>query len=133
MLTRIPAAWVGIVLALAMSLLVASCSDDESDGNVQQTTPPSWIESVSPLPNSTSTANTVVEVNHAPQDPEFSIRLIVDGIDVTASAQDDNLGLITYRQLDPGPHSVTVEQTWLPDDGQDTVVVDSYTWSFETL
>lgn len=122
-----------IVLALVLALLVASCDDDNSAVNTGQTTAPSWVESVRPLPQSTSTANTVVEVNHTPQDPEFSIRLIVDGIDVTATARADTPGLITYRPLDPGPHSVTVEQTWLPDDGQDTVVVDSYTWSFETL
>jgi hypothetical protein len=122
------------VLVCLVAAVFASCGGDTGVTSTPfQANLPSWIESVRPLPESVSTANTVIEVAHSIPDTEHVIRLIVDGVDVTAAATEETAGITIYRPLEPGPHTATLERIWLPGAGQESVVLDTYTWTFETL
>lgn len=128
--TRLRVAIATIVLVPAVLI---SCGNDAGvTSTALRTTLPSWIESVRPLPDSAATANTVIEVAHRVVDPDHFIRVIVDGIDVTADTTEETAGTTIYRPLEPGPHTATVERTLLPGQGEEFVVLDSFTWTFET-
>ena len=69
-------------------------------------------------------------------DPDTEVRLIVDGVDVTAVI-DAGPGILRYEDntegiatLGAGMHTAEVQLVSLPIAGVDTVVIDSYSWVF---
>jgi hypothetical protein len=93
---------------------------------------PSWVVSLNPHPGSSSEANTVVEVEHTVTEPDHEVRLIVDGVDVTAGALIGARSL-AYEPLSRGSHTVRIEHVWLPGAGADLETIETFTWRFETL
>lgn len=122
---------IGALLAAA-ALLLAGCAGGGTGEPAGGDELPDWVLSIQPRPGSSSTANTVIEVEHAVTEPDVFIRLIVDGTDVTATAADPR-GLLTYQIVESGPHTATLERVRLPAVGEDEVVLDTFTWTFDTL
>ncbi|MDX1689845.1 MAG: hypothetical protein R3290_02355 [Acidimicrobiia bacterium] len=121
------------ILAVLLLLALAACgSADDTTATDDPDALPEWIVRVQPEPGSSATANTVVEVEHRIVETERFVRIVVDGTDMTASAS-DRAGILTFEGLTQGSHTVTVELVELPGDEAELNVIDSYTWSFDTL
>lgn len=164
--------------ALAVGLLaallgLASCDSSQTgtddaldttgrDGPTRITDPPNqmpeWVDSVEPVPASQVTGEAIVVVDLDFEPSNRVARLILDGVDVTASATDpgdlnasvdgsaavatpdrlvDDPGelgnpLVT---LDPGLHLATVRLLHSPEgfEAGEFEVEGSFTWSFEVL
>jgi hypothetical protein len=121
-------------VVVVAALLLAACSSEETTATPPTGTAglPGWVVSLSPEPGSSSQANTVVEVRHTIDQPGHEVRLILDGVDVTAGALRGD-GILTYEPLASGPHTARIEHAWLPGAGADLETIDSFTWRFETL
>jgi hypothetical protein len=96
---------------------------------------PAWLTQLNPGPDSSSSGIQVVEVKHSIVTPEY-IRLIVDGVDVTAYAT-KGPGLLDYRpagggpvSLSPGRHEAEVELMSPATGGGPGTVLASHSWSF---
>lgn len=132
-----------LLLALGLAAL-AGCGDDELEAASEAPALPEWIVSVEPRPSSESSNFRRVEVNHDVMTDGESVRLFIDGTDVTSYAdfgREETLGgpgrlVYDFEQardfvpLDPGPHTARVERVRLPDPGQQHEVLDTYSWSF---
>lgn len=96
---------------------------------------PAWLTQLNPGPDSSSSGIQVVEVKHSIVTPEY-VRLIVDGVDVTAYAT-KGPGLLDYRPagggpvaLSPGQHEAEVERMSPATGAGPGTVLDPYSWSF---
>ena len=126
--------WLVGVLMLAG----AGCADDsDTDESLQESEPlPVWIDEITPRSNATFSPIGGISVRYVLTDPETEVRLIVDGVDVTA-VSDAGPGLLRYEddaegivRLDAGMHTAEAQLVILPAAGIDTVVIDSYSWVF---
>lgn len=129
------------ILALLVAVLASACTDPatvDTTAASQPTTasqPPSWIEDVIPEPGAISAVPDAVEIDHNIVTTDEELRLIVDGIDVTAYAEFD-AGKLRYEsgagpvELSPGDHTAEVQRVVLPADQTKYEVLDSYTWNF---
>jgi hypothetical protein len=124
---------VPIVLGLVMAGFLIPISS--AKGEVASGPMPSWLTQLNPGPDSSGSGIQVVEVKHSIVTPEY-VRLIVDGVDVTAYAT-KGPGLLDYRPAGGGPvvltpahHEAEVERLSPGTGGAPPTVVDSYTWSF---
>lgn len=135
-LRHVLAMWLVSMLMLAG----AGCGDDSDTGeSPQQAEPlPVWINEITPRANATFSPTGGISVRYDLTDPDTEVRLIVDGVDVTA-VSDGGPGLLRYVddaegivRLDAGRHTAEAQLVILATAGVDTVVIDSYTWEFRT-
>lgn len=153
-----------VVLTLLISLLallLPACFGDgaddiqavaEGDGATEAGVAdyPDWIQKVYPPPDSELSATRAVQVNHTVVTAERQVRLVIDGVDVTAYALETSPGLLEYDidqvnapvELRPGTHSAEAllfEVTPGASEGVDSYdpdvhePVDTYSWTFEVL
>lgn len=130
--------WVTTGLVLIV-LFAAGCDTTDSaspDPGTQQV--PLWIDDVTPEPGATLTATDGVSVAFQLTDPDHTVRLVIDGIDVTAGSL-AGPGLLRYEdtgpgviELQPGNHTAVAQLVIAEVDGVEAVVVDEYRWSFRT-
>ncbi len=128
-----------IVLVLALlAIVAAACGDDEATTDGTSGEMPGWIVSVEPAPGATVAVPDLVRVTFEPTGPDEIVRLLIDGTDVTASADlsgdvlayDPNQGPVS---LGAGEHTATVQLTERPtNDATDFAVIDDFTWTFRT-
>jgi hypothetical protein len=125
--------FVPILLGLIMAgfLIPISFAKGDSPGGPL----PVWLNQLTPGPDSSSSGIQVVEVKHSIVTPQY-LRLIVDGVDVTAYAT-KGPGLLDYRPaaggpvtLSPGRHQAEVELMTPGTGDAPAMVVASYSWSF---
>lgn len=146
--------------AILASLLfvLAGCTQgpEEGEASAQDVDLPDWLEVVSPLPGAEGSATNLIEVQHNQTAELTGVRMLIDGVDVTASAlpnegtnttqpfgpNDENSyegeGLLAYDpntelmpvEIDPGQHTVTLEQVRQPEPGADLEVLDTFEWTF---
>ncbi|MGE0732208.1 MAG: hypothetical protein AB7O92_29085 [Acidimicrobiia bacterium] len=113
---------------------------------------PDWIQRVRPSPDADTSAERAVSVDAVTLDESQELRLIIDGVDVTAQAlvsepsgsagvdgqpatndqlrydpRDTSTPLV---ELAPGDHSATAELRERSEFGAQSVLLDSYTWQF---
>ena len=130
--------WVTMGLVLG-ALVTAGCGTTDvasPDPGTQQL--PLWIDDVTPEPGATLTATDGVSVRFQLTDPDHTVRLIIDGVDVTAGSlagpgflryEDTGPGVI---ELEPGDHTAVAQLVIAEIDGVQAVVVEEYRWSFRT-
>ncbi len=101
---------------------------------------PSWLLSVYPEPGAQMTSVSLVEVRHRVHGREQGVRLIVDGRDVTSSAETgrgrlhfDPDGPRSPFDLGSGRHTAEVRRVEIPDLGASHRVTDAFEWSFTVL
>lgn len=130
-------------LALALlALAPAGCSQrtPEAESQPTQVARPDWLVRVYPPPGSEGTAAATVQVRHDLPGAKGQLRLMIDGVDVTAYA-DVEPGQLTYDperapgvvELTPGRHTARVERVSLPREGATYRVLDFYRWRFTVL
>ena len=133
-----------LFVALALAGALAGCADNGSEATAEAPPLPEWIVSVEPRPGSDTSALRRVEVKHDVMTEGESVRLFIDGTDVTSYAdfgREETVGgpgLLVYDfeqardflPVDPGPHTARVERVRLPQPGQQHEVLDTYSWSF---
>lgn len=148
-----------LALMLASLLLLVGCTGDpeESDPSAMSDVElPGWVTEVSPLPGAEAAPTDIIEVQHEQRGDLSGVRILIDGVDVTAVAvpregsntQDpigesreepyDAGGLLTYDpntevapvEIQPGEHTVTLEQVRQPEEGADFEVLDTFEWTF---
>lgn len=146
------------ILAAAL-LLLAGCTDGPEESEPEAAADvelPGWVDSVSPLPGAEAAPTDIIEVQHDQRGDLAGVRIFIDGVDVTASAVQlegsnsqepigelpenayDAGGLLTYDPntelapvpIDPGEHTVRLEQVRQSEEGADLEVLDSFEWSF---
>lgn len=111
-------------------------SSDTDEGFEPAEPLPVWIDEITPRANATFSPIGGISVRYALTDPDTEVRLIVDGVDVTASSE-GGPGLLRYEDnaqgivpLDAGMHTAEAQLVTLPTAGVDTIVIDSYSWAF---
>ena len=141
-------AGVALAVALVPAFLLLACGGEEestsgSTSSKSEAVPP-WIVSVEPRPGQQSATFRRIEVQHRVMTDGESVRLSVDGVDVTAYADfgregtAGGPGLLVYDfeqardfvPLDPGEHQATLTRVKLTGVGEKFEVLDDYTWSF---
>jgi hypothetical protein len=157
---RVPTRWP----VLAVALLLGACSGDDAAPSADPVTSgaapiigepatPAWLERVHPEPDAQSAAERAVGVDTRTLEPTEELRLVIDGVDVTAQAlagepsggagggagptfndrlryDPRDLTVEPLVPLAPGEHRATVELRRRPGFGEATTLVDAYTWSF---
>ena len=123
-------------LFFLLALVVAACSGGTTDGPVDDTELPTWIDVVTPEPGADATPAQTVSVEFRVTDTDHEVRLLIDGVDVTAGAI-ASPGLLTYTiddtgiiTIGPGDHTAEVQLVTTRAAGIDGVVIDSYEWTF---
>lgn len=133
---------------IALGLIGTACgggSRGASEASPERLPP--WLAKVEPAPGDTTSSLRVVEVEHRVLGDGESVRLLIDGVDVTQYAdlggerRISGPGRLLYDPersnnivpLRPGEHTATVQRVRLPGLGQQTEVLDSFTWSFSIL
>jgi hypothetical protein len=132
-----------LVVLVAAALALTGCSGAGA-GGTDAGPPPEWIAGVYPEQGATVAVPDAVEVRHRTLPIDERVRLLIDGVDVTAYA-DIRDGIVRYDvaqrfvDLGAGRHTATAERVLLPTDDvgfpEDTVdleVLESYTWEFRT-
>jgi hypothetical protein len=144
---------------LLVVLLGSSCGDDSAAGgsgsastadrDPRPTGMPAWLERVFP-PDGANSPERAVEVDYGLLGDRQEIRVVIDGIDVTAQlegidrASDDRTlfpspGQLRYDpraierplvSLEPGAHSAEVRLVELDEFGASLETIDEYGWSF---
>ncbi|HVM41743.1 MAG TPA: hypothetical protein VM618_13290 [Acidimicrobiia bacterium] len=153
-----------LVGALLIGLVVAFIDGDDDAVDRQAGTTeglPSWVEEVSPPPGAELNGGGIVMVNPDVLGLDQEIRLVVDGIDVTAQAVGEprreesdaagggvvgpvNPGPFAYDPentteplvpLDPGPHEAEIILVRYPEgiDEGEFEVRDRFRWEFSIL
>lgn len=144
---------------LASLLVLVGCTDGPEESEPSAMTDvelPGWVTSVSPLPGAEAAPTDIIEVQHEQRGDLSGVRILIDGVDVTANAvpregsntrepfgeNDENAydgaGLLAYDpntelapvEIDPGEHTVTLEQVRQPEEGADLEVLDTFDWTF---
>lgn len=144
-----------MILVFALVGCTQGPEEGEAAGTLE-TDLPEWLDSVSPLPGAEAAPTDIIEVQHNQTAERTGVRMLIDGTDVTASAlpnegtqteqpfgqNDENTfegeGLLTYDpntelkpvEIDPGEHTVTLEQVRQPEPEADLEVVDTFEWTF---
>lgn len=164
---------VPLVLLSGIAVLGAACTGDDAgdDGAVatvtggpaatpptstphdSDPTMPAWVQRVHPPPNASNSPERAVSVDATTVPAGQELRLIIDGIDVTAQAltaepsdtagidgQPTNNGSLRYDprdtagaplvELRPGEHSATAELRERSEFGGRSRLIDAYTWQF---
>ncbi len=133
-----------LIFPTVCCLLLAACAGPTVDDSTTEEAIPPWIVSVEPRPGQDSAPLSRVEVKHRVQSGGESVRLEIDGTDVTAYSdfgRADNTGgpgRLVYDPetprvlvpLDPGEHEATLKRVQLIDAGERHRVLDTFTWSF---
>lgn len=131
-------------VAVVLPLLFSGCAREELQGATTEKAIPPWIVSVEPAPGKRAEALKRIEVQHRVMTGGESVRLEVDGTDVTSYAdfgREDltgGPGLLVYDAeaasnfvpLDQGEHTATVTRVRLTGIGEQHEVLDSFTWGF---
>jgi hypothetical protein len=146
--------------ALAIVMLLFGCGDDSTtDPDVTGATVvddspdptlPGWLDEVQPGDGANAVEN-AVEVGYGELEPGRELRLVIDGLDVTAQLDGvdrsaDGADVVFPRQgrlrydprdierplvdLDPGEHDAAIRLVELPDFGEQLRTVDEYAWTF---
>ncbi|CAN5290253.1 hypothetical protein BH20ACT9_BH20ACT9_23970 [soil metagenome] len=125
-----------------LDLASAGCGEQTPEAETQPAVvdKPEWLVRVYPPPGSEGTAAAAVQVRHGLPGAKGTLRLMIDGVDVTAYA-DVGPGQLTYDpelgpevvELTPGQHTVRVERVSLPREGAQLRVLDFYEWRFTLL
>jgi hypothetical protein len=146
-----------VALLALLALVLAACGNgaesvqEVAEGEAETIADlPEWIDNVNPPPGAESTVTQAVQVNHTAIAADRQVRLIVDGIDVTAFANVATPGLLEYDidqpdapvDLQPGEHEATVElmsRTPGVSEGVDSYdpdvheTIDTFSWTFTIL
>jgi hypothetical protein len=129
-----------IVITLVVGLLAlvgSACTSSDIDEGLDPPEPlPTWIDEITPRPNATFSPAEGITVRFDLTDPDTEVLLLIDGTDVT-SVSNDTPGFLRYETgdegivpLGPGMHTAEAQLVELPTAGVETVVIDSYTWTF---
>jgi hypothetical protein len=122
---------------------------------------PEWVDDVYPEPQAQATGELAVTVDHATLGAGRSVRLVIDGVDVTSQAvvggppeTTEPAGQVPQQQspagpgqlrydpqelrsplveLSPGEHVARAELVEQPEFGAPSRVVDTYEWGFSIL
>lgn len=148
--TRFQSPMVIFAALLALASLPACGADgtDVEPGAQSKQALPSWLVDVRPDPGVEDSTLKLVEVEHTVQTGGRDVRLIIDGVDVTAFADfgseeritgpghilfdpiNDPQAAETTVTLDAGEHTATAQLVELDEIGGQEQVVDSFTWTF---
>ena len=148
--------WTAVAVVLA--LMLPACFGDGADDIKAQARGeeagvadyPDWIEKVYPPPDSETSVTRAVQVNHGVVEADRQVRLLIDGTDVTAYANETSPGLLEYDidqaaspvELKPGEHTAVVELNRVTPGASEGVdsydpevheTIDRYTWTFTVL
>lgn len=101
---------------------------------------PEWVENVFPPPGSEAGSVNKLEITHTAVGVREGVRLVVDGVDVTAFSEPGR-GRLTYEPADPGApvefgpglHRATAVRVRLDEAGEPHEVVDRFGWKFTVL
>lgn len=101
---------------------------------------PEWVENVFPPPGSEAASVNKVEITHTAVAEKEGVRLVIDGVDVTAFSEPGR-GRLTYEpadprapvELGPGLHRATAVRVELDEMGEPHEVVDRFGWTFTVL
>lgn len=101
---------------------------------------PKWVENVFPPPGSEAASVNKVEITHTAVGVREGVRLVIDGVDVTAFSEPGR-GRLTYEPADPrapvefgpGLHRATAVRIKLDEAGEPHEVVDRFGWTFTVL
>lgn len=126
---------VGAILALVGLTACTTVGDTEIDADDSGQLP-SWIDEVRPAPGADISAADGVAVHYRLTDPDHDVRLLIDGVDVTANSV-DAAGLLRYTDdgvaiviLGVGEHTAEAQLVTHETAGVDAVITDSYLWTF---
>ena len=154
MLTRVL-----MTLLVAALPLLAGCAggpEELEPGDGAAVELPDWITSVSPVPGAEAAPTDIIEVQHEQRGEESSVRILIDGVDVTAAAQmnvgsnteqpfgeapegtNQGEGLLAYDpnteampvEIGPGEHTVTLQRVRFEEVGEQFDVLDEFEYSF---
>lgn len=125
-----------------LALVPAGCGEQTPEAETQPAVveKPEWLVRVYPPPGSEGSAAATVQVRHELPGAKGNLRLMIDGVDVTAYS-DVEPGRLTYDpelapevvELTPGQHTARVERVSLPREGAKHRVLDFYQWRFTLL
>lgn len=101
---------------------------------------PKWVENVFPPPGSEAASINKVEISHTAVGVREGVRLVIDGVDVTAFSEPAR-GRLAYEPADPrapvefgpGLHRATAVRVKLDEAGEPHEVVDRFGWTFTAL
>lgn len=132
---RLRPLWMAIAIAALLTLAACSTTTDTASTSPGTEPLPTWIDEVTPRPNAAYAPVEGVSVTYRPPGPDQEVRLIIDGVDVTADSlsgtdrlrYDADSGIVP---LDVGTHTAEARLVIVAADGVDTIAVDSYTWTF---
>ncbi|MFN0090376.1 MAG: hypothetical protein ACKVWR_08940 [Acidimicrobiales bacterium] len=142
-----------------VALVLGACGTDDaasspptSAADYSHPSLPGWIQRVQPAPDAQSASERAVEVGARTLGPLEELRLLIDGVDVTAQALPDDqqapipaetqrraAGCVTTRERSrpmrwsssaPGPTRPPSNGAGPRAFGAPSELVDSYTWSF---
>lgn len=133
---------------LTIVLLLSGCAGDTDSGAaVTVDEAPEWVTKIYPPPGANTTATRAVQVQYETVGADREVRLLIDGTDVTTYAR-VGTGLLEYDvdqaaspvELDPGPHTATVELYEVKvgaSEGAESysaserAKIDSFSWDFQ--
>ena len=153
------AALIALISILLAALAGCAQGPEEDADAAADVELPDWLDSVSPIPGAEAAATDLIEVHHNATEEDTGVRMIIDGVDVTASAiprdepeardpigiNDENTfegeGRLSYDpntdiapvSIDPGEHTVLLEHVRLPEPGAQLEVLDTFEWTFTVL
>lgn len=101
---------------------------------------PEWVENVFPPPGSEAASVKEVQLIHTAPGGREGVRLVIDGVDVTAFSEPGS-GALTYDpnaprapvELESGTHRATAVRVELDEMGEPHEVVDRFGWTFTVL
>lgn len=142
-LRRVALAFAAALAALAVFFVATGVGDDDADDASaagENVSLPDWLTEVYPAPGAEMSSVSAVEVEYDAPGRRRSVRLFVDGVDVTANAR-PRRGQLHYEPepapglvpLDAGPHEAVVELVELPSYGDRHEVIDQFRWTFTVL
>jgi hypothetical protein len=134
----------GTVLAVLLLVAATACQAEETAAVTAEEGAtadlPDWLNRVYPPPGAEAAVNDAIQVDYDVAGPDQTVRLSVDGVDVTAYA-DIQPGELQYdmdegrapAELDPGTHAAMVELVDAAEYGEQPEVLDRCEWEFTLL
>lgn len=145
-----------VVLMLAAAAWVGGCGQDDAgdaeeagaaeeageptdSGAIDESLDlPEWIQGVHPDPGAEASPTPQVQVIHGAVGVGEGVRLIVNGVDVTAHTAEARPGVLAYDpnrprapvEIDPGPNTASAERVRLDEFGEQPEVLDRFEWEF---
>ena len=131
-------------LLILFAVVAASCtgqepSIEEADGTGLGADLPTWLSDVQPAPGAEMSSVSVVEVVHTVRAVDRDVRLLIDGVDVTAEAETAR-GRLHYEpsrggpvELDSGTHRAELQLIERKDPTSQGETVDTFSWQFTVL